>query len=77
MTNSELQQLSILLGKYQNDLLEMDSGQKKALKDAKDRGLDPWDVEFKSGVKAQFDHARIIKSRIDVQIASQIKTTCY
>ena len=77
MTNREMQELSILLGKYQNELLEQSSGQEKTLKDARERGLNPYDIEFKTGIKAQFNHARNIKNRIDVQIESQIKTTCY
>jgi hypothetical protein len=67
--------LSILLGEYQEDLLEEASLQEKAIESAKKSGEDPNVVQFTSGIKAQFDHARIIKSRIDVQISDRIKTS--
>ena len=67
MTNEELQQLSILLGKYQADLLELNKKQEEAL-----NKVNCGNIDFVSGVRAQFNHARIIKSRIDIQISDQL-----
>ena len=72
MTISDLKQLSILLGRYQEEMLNEDMKNKKKLNDAELNGLDKWKVDFKVGVKSQFSHARIIKSRIDVELEKQI-----
>ena len=73
----ELQQLSILLGKYQADLLELNKKQTEALRIGKENKINYWNIDFVNGVKAQFNHARIIKNRIDIQISNQITISNY
>jgi len=72
MTNHELQELSMLLGKYQNEMLQNDTENKKKILEAEKTNAKRWEVDVKGGVKSQFAHARIIKNRIDVELEKQI-----
>lgn len=60
MTVKELKQLSSLLGQYMNEMTKEDSITETAC------------VFF--GVKAQYDHARMIRRRIDTIISRRLRT---
>lgn len=83
MTVEEKQDLARLLRRYQEDLLELNNKnielQAKYDKTTKGDGYD-WIrngnailFEMKSGLKSQYEHARLIINKIDVEIGREIK----
>ena len=79
MTLEEKQDLSRLLRRYQEDLLEANNSniELQAKYDTADGG--DWATrhailwEMKSGLKAQYEHARLIINKIDVEIGREMK----
>lgn len=82
MTVEEKQDLARLLRRYQEDLLELNNKNiELQVKYDKTKG-DGYDwirngnailFEMKSGLKAQYEHARLIINKIDVEIGREIK----
>ena len=73
MNISEKQHLVALLHKYMDDLVSMNDFN---IKKAKEYGDNKWQcVELKSGVKTQYEHARIIASKLSVEIGKEMKST--
>lgn len=82
MTVEEKQDLARLLRRYQEDLLELNNKNiELQAKYDKTKG-DGYDwirngnailFETKSGLKAQYEHARLIINKIDVEIGREIK----
>ena len=79
MTLEEKQDLSRLLRRYQEDLLEANNRniELQAKYDAAENAtwMTKHDIlnEMKSGLKAQYEHARLIISKIDVEIGREMK----
>ena len=78
MTVEEKQDLSRLLRRYQEDLLEANNRniELQAKYDAENdselrRNAILW--EMKSGLKSQYEHARLIINKIDVEIGREMK----
>lgn len=71
MTDKDKRQLVVLLRRYQVELLDADESNKEA-----EKKYAKWTQEFynhyKSGIKAQYDHARIIADRLDKEISEGI-----
>lgn len=66
MTNDNKRLLVSLLREYQNDLLKADKRNQIKSNDHK------WN-EIIHGVKAQYNHARVIADRLDVEIGNEMK----
>lgn len=78
MTLEEKQDLSRLLRRYQEDLLEANNRniELQAKYDAeKDSELRKNAIlwEMKSGLKSQYEHARLIINKIDVEIGREMR----
>ena len=77
MTVEEKQDLVRLLRRYQEDMLELNNqnielqAKYEATKDNCWATSILW--EMKSGLKAQYEHARLIINKIDVEIGREIK----
>lgn len=72
MNVSEKRELVSLLHKYMDDLVAINDSN---IKKAKNRGdKKKWETEFQLGVKTQYEHARIIASKLSVEIGKEIKS---
>lgn len=73
MNLTEKQELVRLLNLYQADLLtENDLNIQEAVKHKGHK----WEGNYKIGVKAQYEHARIIATKLSVEIGKQMKSYC-
>lgn len=71
MKSKEKQELVRLLHLYMADIIaDNDSNIVKAKKHADSK----WYGEYKSGLKAQYEHARIIATKLSVEIGKDIKS---
>lgn len=71
MTLQEKSELVRLLNLYQADLLtDNDNNIREAAKHSGKR----WEGNYKTGVKAQYEHARIISTKLSVQLGKGIKS---
>ena len=71
MQLAEKQELVRLLSLYQADLLkDNDTNIREAAKHPKKK----WDGTYKIGVKAQYEHARIIIAKLSVEIGKSVKS---
>lgn len=77
MTLKDKQELVRLLGIYCNDLLSENESNIREVKAAEKVGKHKWDIDvhLKSGVKAQFHHARIIMTKLLVEIGREVKSS--
>lgn len=77
MTLEEKQDLSRLLRRYQEDLLEANNRniELQAKYDAAKDNCWATSIlwEMKSGLKSQYEHARLIINKIDVEIGREMK----
>lgn len=71
MTISEKQELVRLLNLYQVDLL-MDNDNN--IREALSHSGKKWEGTYKTGVKAQYEHARVIAAKLSVEISKYIMT---
>ena len=71
MQLAEKQELVRLLSMYQNDLL-MDN-YNNILEAAKHSGK-KWEGTYKIGVKAQYEHARVIATKLSAEIGKSVKS---
>lgn len=72
MTIPEKQELVRLLNLYQVDLLmDNDNNIREA---AKHSGRRKWEGNYKTGVKAQYEHARVIAAKLSVEIGKSVKS---
>lgn len=69
MTIDEKQELVKLLALYQHDLMKLD----KENRAYKERHPDDWLLP-NQGVKAQYEHARIISTKLSVELGKSIKS---
>ena len=71
MQLAEKQELVRLLNLYQAELLiENDNNIREAAKHSGKK----WEGTYKIGVKAQYEHARVIISKLSVEIGKSVKT---
>lgn len=71
MKLSDKQELVRLLALYQQDLLKDNEHNVEEDKKYPDN---PWKRDYKVGVKAQYEHARIISAKLSVEIGRELKT---
>ena len=71
MKLAEKQELVRLLSLYQTDLL-MDN--ENNIREAAKHPEKKWDGTYKIGVKAQYEHARIIIAKLSVEIGKSVKS---
>jgi hypothetical protein len=72
MTLEEKRKLVGLLHKYQDEQLEMLENNKEEIKIAEQQGKRKWDANLTFGNKAQYEHARIISTKLSVEISKEI-----
>ena len=72
MQLAEKQELVRLLNLYQADLL-MDNNNNNIREAAKHSGK-KWEGTYKTGVKAQYEHARVIAAKLSVEIGKSVKS---
>lgn len=73
MTLYEKQELVRLLMIYQNDLVNDDARNKKELMRCEKNNLPKWkDGKFIHGVKAKYEHARIIVADLSMDIQNEL-----
>lgn len=71
MQLSEKQELVRLLNLYQADLLmDNDTNIREVAKHPKKK----WEGTYKIGVKAQYEHARVIIAKLSAEIGKSVKT---
>lgn len=72
MQLAEKQELVRLLNLYQAELLmDNDANVREAKKHSPDK---KWEGTYKLGVKAQYEHARIISAKLSVEIGKEMKS---
>ena len=71
MTFDEKKELVRLLRMYQEEMLLADTANKMRTEAIDGNGSY---IPFVQGVKAQYNHARLISQKLDFQISKQIKT---
>lgn len=72
MTLKDKMELVRLLNLYQNDLLDANEANIKEA--AKYEKCDKWKGDYTFGIKAQFEHARVIIRRLSVEIEKGFKS---
>ena len=72
MTLKDKMELVRLLNLYQNDLIEANEANIKEA--AKYERGDKWKGDYTFGIKAQFNHARVIIRRLSVEIEKGFKS---
>ena len=71
MLLAEKQELVRLLNLYQAELLmDNDNNIREAVKHRENQ----WEGTYKTGVKAQYEHARIIAAKLSVEIGKSVKS---
>ena len=71
MQLAEKQELVRLLSLYQTELLmDNDTNIREAAKHPEKK----WEGTYKIGVKAQYEHARVIIAKLSVEIGKSVKT---
>ena len=71
MKLEEKRELVRLLNLYQAELLKDNNNN---IKEAAKPRENNWERPYKTGVKAQYEHARIIATKLSVEIGKSIKT---
>lgn len=71
MQLAEKQELVRLLSLYQADLL-MDNDNN--IREAAKHSGKKWEGTYKTGVKAQYEHARVIAAKLSVEIGKSVKS---
>lgn len=73
MTIQDKQTLIRLLALYCDDLMDNNLLNIQAVKEAERAGKSRWQAPIKYGVKAQYDHARIIMTKLLVEVGKEVK----
>ena len=68
---AEKQELVRLLNLYQVELL-MDNDNN--IREATKHSGNKWEGNYKTGVKAQYEHARVIAAKLSVEIGKSVKS---
>lgn len=71
MEIKDKQELVRLLNLYQTDLIEDNN---KNIEEVNKHPDNVWQGTYKTGVKAQYEHARIIVTKLSVEIGKALKT---
>lgn len=72
MNIKEKQELVRLLNIYMNDLVAINNSNISKARNLGDKKK--WETEFQLGVKTQYEHARIIASKLSVEIGKEMKS---
>lgn len=72
MNVEEKQQLVMLLHKYMAELVEQN---KANVIEAKRLGADARKGEYTNGVKAKYEHARILASKLSLEVNKELKAS--
>lgn len=71
MKVKEKQELVRLLHLYMQDIIEANEGN---IREAKNHSDKRWEGNYKSGLKAQYEHARILVTKLSVEVGKEIKS---
>lgn len=71
MKTEDKQQLVILLHKYMAELVEQNDAN---IKEAKRLGDNRWKGTYTEGVKTKYEHARILASKLALDVNKEMKT---
>ena len=71
MKVKDKQELVRLLHLYMDDIVEDNADNIREAKNHKD---DKWSGNYKVGLKAQYEHARILATKLSVEVGKEIKT---
>lgn len=72
MTLSEKRRLISLLQQYQDEQIEASENNKQELKIANLQGKHKWEADVTFGIKAQYEHARIISAKLSKEINQEL-----
>ena len=75
MTLKDKKELVRLLGIYCDELVIENENNVRKVAAAEKAGKPKWDAGLKSGVKAQFHHARTIMTKLLTEIGREIKSS--
>lgn len=73
MTIEDKKKLVCLLREYQKDLLKTEEKNKEVTKKY-ERWTQKYYVEYTSGIKSQYEHARVIANKLDKEVNDSITT---
>lgn len=71
MQLAEKQELVRLLNLYQAELIQTNDAN---IREARKHPEKKWEGDYKLGVKAQYEHARIIATKLAVEIGKEMKS---
>ena len=74
MTMSEKQELVRLLHLYMDDIVDSNKENIYKARQIKKVGGSVYDGNYKTGLKAQYEHARILATKLSVEVNGSIKT---
>ena len=71
MTINEKQELIKLLTLYMGEMVSCNNDN---VRQVKNHGGRRYDADIKSGVKSQYEHARVLATRLAVEVGNEIKS---
>ncbi len=71
MKTKDKQELVRLLNLYMDDIVEANENN---IKEAKKHSDKKWVGTYNLGLRAQYDHARILATKLSLEVAKEIKT---
>ena len=74
MTMSEKQELVRLLHLYMDEIVTSNNENIYEAKNIRKCGGSVYDGNYKTGLKAQYEHARILATKLSVEVNGSIKT---
>lgn len=74
MTMKDKQELVRLLHLYMDEIVAQNEANIREAKKLNKDGLCRWSGDYVSGLKAQYEHARILASKLSVAVGEGIKT---
>lgn len=74
MTLSEKSELLRLLQLYQDDLLRKNRENIQSVESMSKEGKGKWEAGYFYGIKAQYNHARLIARKLSVEVSKDVKS---
>nr|DAG67719.1 MAG TPA: hypothetical protein [Caudoviricetes sp.] len=74
MTLTEKSELLRLLQLYQDDLLRKNRENIQSAESMSKEGKGKWEAEYFYGIKAQYNHARLIARKLSVEVSKDVKS---
>lgn len=74
MTIKEKQELVRLLHRYMDDIVTQNEANIRKAAKLEKAGECKWSGDYVSGLKAQYEHARILATKLSVAVGEEIKT---